>query len=115
MKKMDYNDNKCYEFLKLFGEMGDKQNGVKILVIIGVVLSAFLSAYFGSHAWTEAEFCSENLICRNLDTDRPNMDGLKSIASPNSQPVSRGLGHLFFLPFFLFQIPPYKKAFALRC
>ena len=96
--------------------MDKKQNGFKTLVIIGVLLSAFVSAYFDSYAWTEVELCSENLIYGNLDTDRLNMDGLsKSIARSSSQSVSRGLGLNFFLPFFLFKIPPSKKAFALRC
>ena len=96
--------------------MDKKQNGFKTLVIIAVLLSAFASAYFDSYAWTEVELCSENLIYGNLDTDRLNVDGLsKSIASSSSQSVSRGLGLNFFLPFFLFQIPPYKETFTLRC
>jgi hypothetical protein len=96
--------------------MDKKQNGFKALVIIGILLSAFVSAYFHSCTWTEVELCSENLIYGNLDTDRLNMDGLsKSIASSSSQSVSRGLGLNFSLPFFLFQIPPYKKVSALRC
>ena len=95
--------------------MDEKQNGFKALVIIGVLLSAFASAYFDSYAWTEAEFCAENLIHGNLDTDPLNTDGLKSIASPSSQPASSGLGLNLLLPFFLSQIPPYKKASVLRC
>jgi hypothetical protein len=96
--------------------MDKKQNGFKSLVIIGVLLSTFVSAYFYSYTWTEVELCSENLIYGNLNTDRLNMDGFsKSIASSSSQSVIRGLGLNFFLPFFLFQIPPYKKAIGLRC
>ncbi len=96
--------------------MNEKQNGFKTLVIIGVLLSAFVSAYFDSYAWTKVELCLENLIYENIDTDRLNMDGLsKLIASSSSQSVGRGSGLNFFLPFFLFQIPPYKKAFVLRC
>jgi len=96
--------------------MDEKENAFKVLVIIGVLLSAFVSAHFDSYAWIEVELCSENLIYGNLDTDRLNVDGLsKSIASPSSQSVSRGLEINFFLSFFLFQIPPYKKAFVLRC
>jgi hypothetical protein len=96
--------------------MAEKQNGFKVLVIIGVLLSAFLSAYFDSYAWTVVELPSENLIYGNLDTDRPNTECLsKLIAGLSSQSVCRVLGLNFLLPFFLFQIPPYKKAFALRC
>jgi len=96
--------------------MDEKQNGFKALIIIGVLLSAFVSAYLDSYAWTEVELCLENLIYENIDTDRLNMDGLsKLIASPSSQSIGRGSGLSLFLPFFLFQIPPYKKAFVLRC
>jgi len=96
--------------------MDEKQNGFKTIVIIGVLLSAFVSAYFDSYAWTEVELCSENLIYGILDTDCLNMDGLsKSIASSSSQSAGRSSGLNFFLLFFLFQIPPYKKAFVLRC
>ena len=96
--------------------MHEKQNEFKTLVIIGVLLSAFVSPYFDAYAWTEVELCSENLIYGNLDIDRLDMAGLsKLIASSSFHSVSPGLGLNFFLPFFLFQIPPYKKAFALRC
>lgn len=96
--------------------MDKKEHGFKVLVIIGVLLSAFVSAHFDSYAWIEVELCPENQVYGNLDTDRLNADGLsKSIASPSSQSVSRGLGIHFFLSFFLSQIPPYKKALVLRC
>lgn len=96
--------------------MNEKQNGFRTFLIIGVLLSAFVSTYFDPCAWTEAELFSEDLIYQYLDTDRLNIDdNSNSIASLGSQSVSNILGLSFFLPFFLFQIPPYKKAFALRC
>ncbi len=96
--------------------MIEKQKGFKTFVIIGVLLSALVSTYFDPCAWTEVELSSESLIYENVDTERLIIDDLFiSIVSPGFQSVSHGLELNFFLPFFLFQKPPYKKVFALRC
>jgi len=92
-----------------------KVNGFKTFVITGILLSALVSSYFGSHALTK-EFPLESLTYESFDTERLIIDDLSiSIVSPGSQSISQGLELDFFLPFFLFQKPPYKKAFALRC
>jgi hypothetical protein len=96
--------------------MDEKQNGFKICIVIGVLLAAFVSTYIDPCTWTEVTFSSEALFYQDLDTDRLSIDDhSKSIAGIESQSIRNVLGFNFFLPFFLFQIPPYKKAFALRC
>jgi hypothetical protein len=96
--------------------MKEKQNGLKGLVIIGVLLSALIFAYFDPCAWTEVELSTESLIYGNPDINRLIIDDLPtSIVSSGSQSVGYGLGLDFFLPLFLFQKLPYKRAFALRC